>query len=73
MKRGSQGTDKEKAEFESMSLEELNSQIEHFLCWARQGGSAAGRKSFFKRLVWLEKIRSEKFEIEQPRRDFRKL
>lgn len=72
MKKGSKGTDKERKKFEGMSLSQLNAEIERCIWGARNGGTTAGRKSFFKRLVWIENIREDKFDIEAPYRDFRK-
>jgi hypothetical protein len=72
MKSGSTGTDKELKKFESMSLSQINNEIDRCLWGARNGGTTVGRKSYFKRLIWLEKIREEKHDVEAPRRDFRK-
>jgi hypothetical protein len=73
MKSCSKGSDKERLHFEGMSLNELNNEIERCLWGARNGGTTAGRKSYFKRLVWLEEIREEKHGVEAKRRDFRKM
>jgi hypothetical protein len=72
MKKGSKGSDKELEKFSSMTLEELNHGIARCMWGSKNGGTTAGRKSFFKLLVWLEEIREANFEIEAPRRDFRK-
>ena len=72
MKRGSKGSDKELEKFSLMSLPDINKEIERCLWDSKNGGTTAGRKSYFKRLVWLEEIREEKHGIKAPRRDFRK-
>ncbi len=72
MKNGSKGTEKERKEIESMSLSQINNEIDRCLYGARNGGTTVGRKSFFKHLIWIENIREEKHDIEAPRRDFRK-
>ena len=72
MKSGSKGSEKELKKFSSLSLADINKEIERCLWGSQNGGTTAGRKSFFKRLVWLEEIREEKHGIEAPRRDFRK-
>lgn len=54
-----------------MSLAEFDSEIQRCLWGAENGGSSQGRKSFFKRLVWLEQQREELFEIVAPRRAYR--
>ena len=69
---GSKGSGKELEKFSSMSLLDINKEIERCMWGSKNGGTTAGRKSFFKRLVWLEEIREEKHGIEAPRRDFRK-
>ena len=72
MKSGSKGTDRELKKFSNMSLEDINREIDRCLWGSRNGGTTAGRKAFFKRLLWLEKIREEQHGIEAPGRDFRK-
>lgn len=72
MKSGSKGSDKELAKFSTMSLSDLNSEIDRCMWGSKNGGTTVGRKSFFKRLLWLEEIREEKHGIEAPKRDFRK-
>lgn len=72
MKSGAKGSAKELEKFSSMSLPEINKEIERCLWGSRNGGTTAGRKSFFKRLVRLEEIREEKHGIAAPQRDFRK-
>ena len=46
-------------EVAKLSLDELNVEIERCLQGFEYGGSSQGRKSFFKRLVWLEKMREK--------------
>lgn len=72
MKKGAKGSEREYENFSNMTLEELNREIDRCMLGSKRGGTTAGRKSFFKRLVWLEEIREEKHGIEAPRRDFRK-
>lgn len=71
MKNSSSDSDKELKKFKSMSLSEINNEIERCLWGAHNGGTAAGRKSFFKLLISLEKIREEIYNIEAPRRDYK--
>ena len=72
MKSGSKGSDKELDKYSKMSLPDLNREIERCMWGSKNGGTTAGRKSYFKRLLWLEEIREEVHGIEAPRRDFRK-
>lgn len=72
MKSGSKGSDKELEKFSSMSLPDINKEIDRCMWGSKNGGTIAGRKSYFKRLLCLEEIREEKHSIEAPRRDFRK-
>lgn len=72
MKSGSKGSDKDLKVFSGMSLSDLNKEIERCLWGSKNGGTTVGRKSIFKRLIWLEEIRAEKHGIEAPKRDFRK-
>jgi len=58
-------------EISKLSLKELQSEISRCAWGAENGGTSQGRKSYFKRLVWLEKKREEIFEVEAPRRAFR--
>lgn len=58
-------------EVSKMSLAEIDSEIQRCLWGAENGGTSQGRKSFFKRLVWLEQQREELFDVEAPRRVFR--
>ena len=50
----------------------MDAEIHRCLWGAENGGTSQGRKSFFKRLIWLEQQREELFEIATPRRGFRK-
>jgi hypothetical protein len=50
----------------------MDLEIQRCLLGAQTGGTSQGRKSFFKRLVWLEQQREELFEVAAPRRSFRK-
>ena len=71
MPNNSKLNDKEIEECKAMSLDELNKKIESCLYYSKEGGTTSGRKSFFKRLLKLEKIREEMHSIEAPYRDFR--
>jgi len=53
MKSGSKGSHKELQVFSQMSLVDLNKMIEACIWSVRNGGTTAGRKSFFKRLILL--------------------
>ena len=72
MKSGAKGSEMELHKFLNMELSDLNHEIGRCTSGLKNGGATVGRKAFFKRLVWLEKIREEKHGIEAPRRDFRK-
>jgi hypothetical protein len=54
-----------------MSRAEIDSEIQRCLWGAENGGSSQGRKSFFKRLVWLEQQREELFDVVASKRAFR--
>lgn len=72
MKRRSRSGVADHAEEASkMSRAEFDSETQRSLWGTENGGSSQGRKSFFKRLVWLEQQREELFEIEAPRRTYR--
>jgi len=72
MKRRSRsGTAGHADEASKMSRAEIDSEIQRCLWGAENGGTSQGRKSFFKRLVWLEQQREELFEVVAPRRAFR--
>ncbi len=61
-------TEKELAE---LSLESLNKEIERCQKGSEQGGTSQGRKAFFKRLVWLEKMKEKLHDVEAPHRLWR--
>ena len=71
MSRKRSGVSDSKTELEKMSLDQIQSEIQRCEWGSENGGSSQGRKSYFKRLVLLEKAREELFEIEAPRRAFR--
>jgi hypothetical protein len=52
-----------KAEVAKLTLVELNAEIERCLWGFENGGTSRGRRSFYKRLVWLEKEREALFAI----------
>jgi hypothetical protein len=54
-----------------MSLDQVNAEIERCLHGFEYGGSSQGRKSFFKRLVWLETMREKIHGIPATRRLWR--
>ena len=58
-------------EVAKLTLDELNVEIERCLQGCEYGGSSQGRKSFFKRLVWLETMREKIHEIPATRRLWR--
>jgi hypothetical protein len=53
-----------------LTLDQINHDIERCAYWAEAGGSSQGRKSFFKRLVWLEAERERLHDIPAPKRRF---
>jgi hypothetical protein len=58
-------------EVAKLALNELNVEIGRCVKGFEQGGSSQGRKAFFKRLVWLEKMREKIHGIPAPRRLWR--
>ena len=52
------------------SLSELNHEIQRCLLGYETGGTSQGRKSFFERLVWLEKIREASHGVPAKQRRF---
>ncbi len=58
-------------EVAKLSLGELNVEIERCVQGFEHGGTTQGRKSFFKRLVWLEKMREKIHGILAPPRLWR--
>jgi hypothetical protein len=71
MSRKRSGAAGSPSEFKGISLDQIQSDIQRCQWGAENGGTSQGRKSYFKRLVLLEKVREEMFEIEAPRRAFR--
>jgi hypothetical protein len=57
---------------EKLSLKELNTEIARCIDGYEFGGTTAGQKAFFKRLVWLEKERERIHKVEAKKRVFRK-
>ena len=54
-----------------LGLDELNAEIDRCLQGAEYAGSSQARKAFFKRLVWLEKMREKIHGIPATRRLWR--
>ena len=72
MKRRSRsGVADRSEEASNMYLSEIEAEIQRCLLGAENGGSSQGRKSFFKRLVWLEQQRESLYNVIAPRRAFR--
>jgi len=72
MPRGLIGVDDETA-ISNATLADLNHEIRRCLLGYETGGTSQGRKSFFDRLVWLEKIREAAHGVgATPRRFGRK-
>jgi len=69
MRRGKPASSEDE-EVAEMTLEQLNCKIAHMLWGSENGGTSQGRKSFFKRLVWLEAKREELHGIEAKKRRF---
>ena len=57
-------------ELAKLTLEAINADIARCLHWSEAGGSSQGRKSFFKRLVWLEAERERLYGTPAPKRRF---
>jgi hypothetical protein len=51
-------------------LFELNHEIQRCLYGYENGGTSQGRKAFFERLVWLEKIREASHGVPAKRRRY---
>jgi hypothetical protein len=66
------GKPDQKAEVAKLTLGQLNSEIERCSIMSDLGGSSQGRKAFFDRLVWYEKMREELHGIPAPRRRARR-
>lgn len=63
------GYPESEAELEGLTLAQLNAEIQRCLFGYENGGTSQGRKSFFKRLVWLEAARERLHGIAaKPRR-----
>jgi hypothetical protein len=60
------------ADVERMTLPQLNAEIARCLHGTEHGGSSQGRKSFFDRLVWYEKMREKIHGIPAPARRARR-
>lgn len=54
-----------------LTLAEMNAEIQRCLDGAQDGGSSQARKGFFKRLVWMEKMREKQYTIPATRRVWR--
>ena len=52
------------------SLSELNHEIKRCLLGYETGGTSQGRKAFFERLIWLEKIREASHGVPAKQRRF---
>lgn len=57
-------------EIANMTLPELNAEIARMLWGYENGGTSQGRKSFFKRLVWLEEERERLHGVTAKKRRF---
>jgi hypothetical protein len=53
-----------------VSLSEINHEIQRCLLGYETGGTSQGRKAFFDRLVWLEKIREFSHGVPANQRRF---
>ena len=70
--RSRSGMPSTKADVEKMTLVQLNAEIARCLYGAENGGTSQGRKAFFDRLVWYEKLREEIHAIPAPARRARR-
>lgn len=61
-----------KAEVEKMTLAQFNAEIARCLYGAEHGGTSQGRKAFFDRLVWYEKMREQIRDVPAPKRRARR-
>ena len=61
-----------KAEVAKLSLSQLNAEIERCSVMSELSTSSQGRKAFFDRLVWYEKMRQELYSIAAPFRRARR-
>ena len=72
MKRRSRsGTADHSSELDRLSAFELDEEIRRCLWGSENAGTTQARKSYFKRLVWLEGAREERFGVDAPQRAFR--
>ncbi len=71
MTRNRSGTADTVDEVRKMPLSNLNAEIAKCEWGFLNGGTSQGRKSFFKRLVWLEQVREEIHGTPAPKRSFR--
>jgi hypothetical protein len=60
----------DEARIAKASLGELNDEIRRCLHGYETGGTSQGRKAFYQRLVWLEKIRAAAHGVPAKRRRF---
>ena len=60
----------DEAVLSSVPLPELDHEIRRCLLGYQTGGTSQGRKAYFDRLVWLEKVRESAHNIEAKRRRF---
>ena len=61
-----------KEEVGKHSLDWLNAEIDRCLFGWQTGGTSQGRKAFFDRLVWYEKMREELHDLPAPYRRARR-
>jgi hypothetical protein len=61
-----------KAQVAKMTLAQLNAEIARCLHGFEHGGTSQGRKAYFDRLVWCEKMREEIHGIPAPARRARR-
>jgi len=64
------GVPDSEADVEKMTLDEINKEIERCTVGAYSGGGQ-GPKGFFKRLIWMEKMREKLHGIPATRRVWR--
>jgi len=58
-------------EVAKLTFDELDAEIQRCLHGSQQAGSSQSRKAFFKRLVWLEKMRETLHSVPATRRVWR--
>jgi hypothetical protein len=66
------GMPETQAQVAKMTLAQLNAEIARCLRGFEQGGTSQGRKAFFDRLVWYERMREEIHGIPAPARRARR-